>query len=77
MTFAGAFLVCFPACALFVGLAVIVEREWRAEDEQVQFDLYDRLVELCETRARIEPKPDTRPMFLTPAPVPWRRESWL
>ena len=71
------FLMLFPACAMFVGLAVIVEREWAREDAWIKRGLFKRFyqaqVREQQLRAQIT---DDRPLAYLPSGYPWQREQW-
>jgi len=71
------FLMLFPACALFVAVAVITERVWRREDNRIKRGLFARFyqAQVNEQRRR-SGMADERPLAYLPSSVPWKHEQW-
>lgn len=71
------FLMLFPACALFVAVAVIVEREWQAEDNWIKRGLFARFhqAQVNEQRRRAQ-MADDRPLAYLPSTYPWQHKQW-
>lgn len=70
-----AFLMLFPACAMFVAVAVITERAWRDEDEWIKRGLFARLFQ-AQVREQQLRAPDWRPLAYLENGYPWEHEQW-
>ena len=67
------FLMWFPACALFITLAFVVESEWLELDNWIKRGLFARLFQAQVREAQLR---DDRPLVYLENGYPWQHEQW-